>query len=100
MNLESLSKRASPAKASCSGCGRPLSILKNARCIYCGHVNQVAAAAPETPEKTVDPSVELAVAMAPGGATGGSQAMRWTVRIAALGLGGLLVFALVGPCMR
>jgi hypothetical protein len=99
MNLDSLREHRPQAKANCSKCGRPLSIMRSGTCIYCGHVNDAVILAKDaSPGRVRDAAALLAQLETP--APQKPKVSKWGMRFLALGLGALLVWMFVGPCMR
>lgn len=83
-------------KATCPRCGRPVALLRSARCVYCGAETgtpeAVAASGPRLPP-------EALIALEPRAHEVSSRSV-WLRRVIALGGAGLVVALVMGPCMR
>jgi hypothetical protein len=75
-------------------------MMASGQCIYCGKPVGVKVRPSEKAQH--DAAMALAFAELDAGTAqrGGGGFSKWAIRLGALGLGALLVFAFMGPCMK
>ena len=86
----------------CPTCNRPSVSVRATLCIYCGKPLNVKVRPSVEAENRAALAEEFAAmqAMPPPSAPSLGGFGPWAVRIGAIGVGALLVFGLVGPCMN
>jgi hypothetical protein len=85
----------------CPTCQRPSVSVRATLCIYCGQPLNVKVRPSVEAEKRAALAEEFAAMSMPpssGPSLGGINP--WVVRIGGIGVGALLVFGLLGPCMN
>lgn len=89
-------------KAVCSGCGRPMAVLKAGRCVYCGAAGAVtgAAAAGEAARPPVNLQLVQAQAMLEPRLATKPGWMKWVVRSVAAAAGVFIALLFLGPCAK
>jgi len=88
-------------RQTCPSCRRPVASARAVQCIYCGKPLQIKV----RPSVQAEERAAIAAEFAALGDMGHPQPSiggmgPWVIRIGALALGALLVFGLLGPCMK
>ena len=84
----------------CPSCRRPIATERAKQCIYCGSPLQSKVRPSVEAKDRANVAAEFATLGKMAQPQQGGNMGQWVIRIGALALGSLLVFGLLGPCMR